>query len=167
MSLNQEDNSIYIAARKFSRKYIQIPPILDTDGIKYTPLGKANAFKFSLENSFQNNPEPYDGAHIDEVNRAIRRYIDNPKPSSNIKLTSPQEILSLLKRINPRKATGPDGIPNKALKQIPTNVITFIIKICNYFLTIWKTAHVLMFPKPRQNRKLPGNYRPISLLSNI
>ncbi|GBN23342.1 putative RNA-directed DNA polymerase from transposon X-element [Araneus ventricosus] len=24
-----------------------------------------------------------------------------------------------------------------------------------------------MFPKPRQNRKLPGNYRPISLLSNI
>ncbi|GBN75382.1 putative RNA-directed DNA polymerase from transposon X-element [Araneus ventricosus] len=173
MSLNQEDNSIYIAARKFSRKYIQIPPILDTDGIKYTPLGKANAFTFSLENSFQNNPEPYDGAHIDEVNRAIRRYIDNPKPSSNIKLTSPQEILSLLKRINPRKATGPDGIPNKALKQIPTNVITFITKICNkcllcnYFPTIWKTAHVLMFPKPRQNRKLPGNYRPISLLSNI
>ncbi|GBN43926.1 hypothetical protein AVEN_123553-1 [Araneus ventricosus] len=101
MSLNQEDNSIYIAARKFSRKYIQIPPILDTDGIKYTPLGMANAFKYSLENSFQTNPEPYDDAHIDEVNRAIRRYIDNPKPSSNIKLTSPKEILSLLKRINP------------------------------------------------------------------
>ncbi|GBL85315.1 putative RNA-directed DNA polymerase from transposon X-element [Araneus ventricosus] len=121
MSLNQEDNSIYIAARKFSRKYIQIPPILDTDGIKY-PLGKANAFKYSLENSFQTNPEPYDDAHIDEVNRAIRRYIDNPKPSSNIKLISPQEILSLLKGINPRKATGPDGIPNKALKQILTNV---------------------------------------------
>ncbi|GBM41653.1 RNA-directed DNA polymerase from mobile element jockey [Araneus ventricosus] len=137
------------------------------------PLGKENASKFSLENSLQTNPEPYDDAHIDEVNRAIRRYIDNPKPSSNIKLTSPQEILSLLKRINPRKATGPDGIPNKALKQIPTNVITFITKICNkcllcnYFPTIWKTAHVLMFPKPRQNRKLPGNYRPISLLSNI
>ncbi|GBO43322.1 hypothetical protein AVEN_198247-1 [Araneus ventricosus] len=33
--------------------------------------------------------------------------------------------------------------------------------------TIWKTAHVLMFPKPGQNHKLPGNYRPISLLSNI
>ncbi|GBO18446.1 putative RNA-directed DNA polymerase from transposon X-element [Araneus ventricosus] len=169
MSLTQEDNSIYIAARK----YIQIPPMLDTDGIKYTPLGKANAFKYSLENSFQTNPEPYDDVHIDEVNRAIRRYINNPKPSSNIKFTSPQEILSFLKRINPRKATGPDGIPNKALKQIPTNVITFITKICNkcllcnYFPTIWKTAHVLMFPKPRQNRKLPGNYRPISLLSNI
>ncbi|GBN18876.1 putative RNA-directed DNA polymerase from transposon X-element [Araneus ventricosus] len=173
MSLNQEDNSIYIAARKFSRKYIQILPILDTDGIKYTPLGKANAFKYSLENSFQTNPEPYDEVHIDEVNRAISRYIDNPKPSSNIKLTSPQEILSFLKKINPRKATGPDGIPNKALQQIPTNVITFITKIfnkcllCNYFPTIWKTAHVLMFPKPRQNRKLPGDYRPISLLSNI
>ncbi|GBM60688.1 putative RNA-directed DNA polymerase from transposon X-element [Araneus ventricosus] len=37
MSLNQEDNSIYIAARKFSRKYIQIPPILDTNG-NYRPI---------------------------------------------------------------------------------------------------------------------------------
>ncbi|GBO13245.1 RNA-directed DNA polymerase from mobile element jockey [Araneus ventricosus] len=173
MILNQEDNSIYIAARKFSRKYIQIPPILDTDGFKYTPLGKTNAFKHSLENSFQTNPEPYDDVHIDEVNRAIHRYIDNPKPSSNIKLSSTQEFLSFLKKINPRKATGPDGIPNKALQQIPTNVITFITKIfnkcllCNCFPTIWKTAHVLMLPIPRQNRKLPGNYRPISLLSNI
>ncbi|GBO18646.1 putative RNA-directed DNA polymerase from transposon BS [Araneus ventricosus] len=109
----------------------------------------------------------------DEVNTAIHRYIDNPKPSSNIKLTSPQEILSFLKKINPRKATGPDGIPNKALQQISTNVITFVTKIfnkyllCNYFPTIWKTTLVLMFPKPRQNRKLPGNYRPISLISNI
>ncbi|GBN77702.1 hypothetical protein AVEN_269106-1 [Araneus ventricosus] len=166
MSLNQEDNSIYIAARKFSRKYIQIPPILDTDGIKYTALGKSNAFKYSLENLLQTNPEPYDDAHKDEVNRAIRRYIDNPKHSSNIKLTSPQEILSLLKRINPRKATGPDGIPNKALQQNPRNAITFITKIfkkcllCKYFRTIWKTAYVLMFRKPGQNHKLPGNFRP-------
>ncbi|GBM46176.1 putative RNA-directed DNA polymerase from transposon X-element [Araneus ventricosus] len=169
MSLNQEANSKHIAARK----YIQILPILETDGIKYTPLGKSNTFKYSLENSFQTNSEPYDDLHIAEVNRAIRRYIDNPKPSSNIKLTSPQEILSFLKKMNPRKATGPDGIPNEALQQIPTNAITFITKIfnkcllCNYFSTIWKTAHVLMFPKPGQNHKLPGNYRPISLLSNI
>ncbi|GBN39105.1 hypothetical protein AVEN_33732-1 [Araneus ventricosus] len=132
MSLNQEDNSFYIADRKFSRKYIQIPPVLDTDGIKYTP------FKYSLENSFQTNPEPYDDHHIAEVNRAIRRYIDNPKTNSNIKSISQQEILSFLKKINPRKATGPDGIPNKALQQIPTNAITFITKIfkkcflCNY-----------------------------------
>ncbi|GBN76415.1 hypothetical protein AVEN_178873-1 [Araneus ventricosus] len=112
MSLNQEDNSIHIAARKFSRKYIQIPPILENDGIKYTPLGKANAFKYSLENSFQTNPEPYDDLHTAEVNREIRRYFDNPKPSSNIKLSSPQKILSFLKKINPRKTTGPDGIPN-------------------------------------------------------
>ncbi|GBN86770.1 hypothetical protein AVEN_179844-1 [Araneus ventricosus] len=96
MILNQEDNSIYIAARKFSRKYIQIPPILDTDGIKYTRLGKANAFKYSLENSFKTNPELYDDHHIAEDNRAIRRYIDNPKPNSIIKSTSPQEILSFL-----------------------------------------------------------------------
>ncbi|GBO42842.1 hypothetical protein AVEN_27509-1 [Araneus ventricosus] len=36
-SLNQEDLSIYSATRKFSRKFHKIPPILDTDGLKYTP----------------------------------------------------------------------------------------------------------------------------------
>ncbi|GBN07503.1 putative RNA-directed DNA polymerase from transposon BS, partial [Araneus ventricosus] len=56
---------------------------------------------------------------------------------------------------------------------LPINAITYITKIFNrclqlhYFPPSWKIAHVLMFPKPGQNPKLPGNYRPISLLSNL
>ncbi|GBN91012.1 putative RNA-directed DNA polymerase from transposon X-element [Araneus ventricosus] len=72
-----------------------------------------------------------------------------------------------------KKATGPDGIPNKALRMIPPNLLTCITKVFNkcllhhYFPQSWKIAHVLMFPKPGQNQKVPGNYRPISLLSNL
>ncbi|GBN87302.1 RNA-directed DNA polymerase from mobile element jockey [Araneus ventricosus] len=56
---------------------------------------------------------------------------------------------------------------------IPPNTLTCITKVFNkcqlhhYFLPSWKIAYVLMFLKPGQSHKLPGNYRPISLLSNL
>ncbi|GBM61035.1 hypothetical protein AVEN_79682-1 [Araneus ventricosus] len=59
MDINPEDNVLNDMNQKLSKKFIPTPPILDTNGIKYTPLGKANAFKHNLENSFQENPEPY------------------------------------------------------------------------------------------------------------
>ncbi|GBM40411.1 hypothetical protein AVEN_122630-1 [Araneus ventricosus] len=41
---------------------------------------------------------------------------------------SPLEIQVIIKEINPKKATGPDGILNKALKMIPPNLLTCITK---------------------------------------
>ncbi|KAF8789880.1 hypothetical protein HNY73_007784 [Argiope bruennichi] len=58
-SLNPEDNSLFEFNRKLTKKFFVLPPIFDSDRLKYTPLGKANAFLHSLENSFQVNPEPY------------------------------------------------------------------------------------------------------------
>ncbi|GBN18818.1 putative RNA-directed DNA polymerase from transposon X-element [Araneus ventricosus] len=142
-------------------------------GSSTPPSGKANAFKYSLENSFQTNPEPYDNRHISEVNRAVQHFLNTTRNDNSIKLTSPLEIQAIIKKINPKKTTGPDGIPNKALKMIPPNLLTCITTVFNkcllhhYFPPSWKIAHVLMFPKPGQNQKLPGNYRPISLLSNL
>ncbi|GBM37537.1 hypothetical protein AVEN_4205-1 [Araneus ventricosus] len=40
LSFNQEDLSIYDATRKFARKFRKIPPILDTDWLKYIPSEK-------------------------------------------------------------------------------------------------------------------------------
>ncbi|GBO07200.1 RNA-directed DNA polymerase from mobile element jockey [Araneus ventricosus] len=173
MDINPEDNTLYEMNRKLSKKFIPTPPILDTDGIKYTPLGKANAFKHSLENSFQENPEPYCNLHINEVNNSINSYFNNLATFSTPDLISSQEVINLIKKINPRKATGPDGVPNKAIRMLTLNAVTHLTKIFNkclilqHFPDAWKIAHVLMFPKPNQNRKHPGSYRPISLLSNI
>ncbi|GBN00824.1 hypothetical protein AVEN_197340-1, partial [Araneus ventricosus] len=74
-----DDNSIYEANRKFSKKYIEIPLIIDTDGVKYTPLDKADALKYSLEISFQTNPESYDDNQIPMINKAVRQYIRKPR----------------------------------------------------------------------------------------
>ncbi|GBO31509.1 hypothetical protein AVEN_20595-1 [Araneus ventricosus] len=169
--LNQEDLSIYDATIKFSRKFHQFPPIFDTDRLKFTTLGKVNAFKYSLENFFQTNPESYDNRHISKVNKAVQNFLNSQRNDNNIKLTSPPKIQAIIKKINPKKATGPNGIPNKALKMFPSNLLTCITKVFNkclqhhYFSPSWKIAHVLMFEKPGQNHKLAGNYRPISLLS--
>ncbi|GBO08459.1 hypothetical protein AVEN_8603-1 [Araneus ventricosus] len=127
---------------KVIKKFIPTPPILDTHEIKYTLLGKANAFKHSIENSFQENPEPYCNLHVNEVNNSIISYFNNLATSSTLDLISSQEVINLIKKINPRNATGP-------------------------FPDAWKIAHVLKFPKPNQNRKYPSSYRPISLLRNI
>ena len=36
-----------------------------------------------------------------------------------------------------------------------------------YFPTKWKEAQGIMLPKPKNDNKIPANYRPISLLSCI
>ncbi|GBN02918.1 hypothetical protein AVEN_193500-1 [Araneus ventricosus] len=173
MNINPEDNTLYDINRKLSNKFISTPHILDTDGSKYTPLGKANAFKLSLENSFQENPEPYCNLHIHEVNNSMKSYFNNLTASSTTDLISSQEVINLIKKINPRKATGSDVVPYKAIRMLTLNVVPHLRKffykclILKHFPDAWKIAHVLMFLKPIQNRKLPGSYRPISLLSNI
>ncbi|GBN57982.1 putative RNA-directed DNA polymerase from transposon BS [Araneus ventricosus] len=159
--------------RKLSKKFIPTPPILDTDGIKYTPLGKASAFKHNPENSFQKNSEPYYNIHTNEVNNYINIYFNNLAISSTPDFISSPEVIKLIKKINPRKTTCSGGVPNKAIRMLTFNAVTRLTRIFNKFLIIqhfpdaWEIAHVLMFPKPNQKRKFPGSYRTISLLSNI
>ncbi|GBO13318.1 hypothetical protein AVEN_85625-1 [Araneus ventricosus] len=74
----------------------------DSDDIKFTPLGKANALLYSLEKSFQTNAESYDNINIVNANKAIKIFISFPSQHSNVKRTSPQEII-YLKKINPKK----------------------------------------------------------------
>ncbi|GBN17914.1 RNA-directed DNA polymerase from mobile element jockey, partial [Araneus ventricosus] len=83
----------------------------------------------SLENSFQENPEPYCSLHINEVNNSINSYFNNLATSSTPDLISSQEVINLIKKINPRKATGPDGVPNKAIRMLTLNAVNHLTKI--------------------------------------
>ncbi|GBM41919.1 hypothetical protein AVEN_142897-1 [Araneus ventricosus] len=138
-----EDNTLYEMNRKLSKKFIPTPPILDTDGIKYTPLGKANAFKHSLENSFQENPEPYCNLHINEVNNSIYCYFNYLVTSSTPDRISSQKVINLIKKINPRKATGPDGVPNKAIRMLTLNAVTHLTKFFSINALSYNTSRML------------------------
>ena len=81
------------------------------------------------------------------------------------------EIKAYLKKCKSSSAPGLDGIRYGVLKQANDKVYEALAKICNgcmatgYYPKLWKKAEGIMIPKPGKDGKMPGNYRPISLLS--
>ena len=78
----------------------------------------------------------------------------------------------MLQSLNEHKATGPDGITNKILKETaqqtaPSSCLLFNLSLrCDSLLEEWKTSNIVpVFKKGKPSHV--ENYRPISLLSNI
>lgn len=76
-------------------------------------------------------------------------------------------------RLNNKKSSGLDGIPNCIIKRI-TNInwefFAILFNQClnrNYFPKIWKETKVIPVPKQGKDPSDVKGYRPISLLSNI
>ena len=82
------------------------------------------------------------------------------------------EIVDIIKILNPNKASGPDIIRTKMLKLCPEKIAVPLQIIFNKSLlqckypTSWKIAHVIAIFKKGDN-SLPSNYRPISLISCV
>jgi hypothetical protein len=80
------------------------------------------------------------------------------------------EIVDIIKIINPNKASGPNIISHKMLKLCPEKIAVPLQIIFNKSLlqckypTSWKIAHVIAIFRKGDNL-LPTNYRPISLIS--
>jgi hypothetical protein len=70
----------------------------------------------SLESQFQPVNDPSDPAVIDMVSEAIRAY--EYAPASELKLTSPSEVLQAIKGLKFGKAPGPNGIPNRVMRHL-------------------------------------------------
>ena len=81
-------------------------------------------------------------------------------------------VLKLLKDIKPHKATGPDNIPGRLLKEAaeelaPGLAHLFQISVDNGKIPLdWKSALVTRVFK-KGNHSIPANYRPISLMSIV
>ena len=98
-----------------------------------------------------------------------------PPPSNStiqpLVLTS-FEIFKILSALDTNKATGPDGISNKLLREAAPSISDVLAKIFNKSLEsstypdIWKMAHVVPLHK-KNSQSDPNNYRPVSLLTCI
>ena len=79
-------------------------------------------------------------------------------------------IVSLLKNINTKKASGPDGISCWVMKEAGEEIAPFLQFIFNQSLTTgqvpgdWKCANVTPVLK-KGSKKEASNYRPVSLTS--
>lgn len=84
-----------------------------------------------------------------------------------------EELIAAAKRMKSKKAPGPDGIPNVALKTaILTNPDIFrtSLQICldeGHFPSQWKRQMLVLLPKPGKPPDDPGSYRPICLLDTL
>ena len=82
------------------------------------------------------------------------------------------EIVDIIKILNPNKASGPDIISHKMLKLCPEKIAVPLQIMFNKSLlqckypTSWKIAHVIAIFK-KGDKSLPSNYRPISLISCV
>ena len=91
------------------------------------------------------------------------------KPLSSIKITK-AGVKKLLGKINPRKAMGPDQIPNLVLKTCAENIAPSMTLLFQYSMDTgalpndWLNANIAPIYK-KGDRHQPENYRPVSLTS--
>ena len=137
-------------------------PLLVQDNIQYsTPIEKA-----TLLNSYFCEQSNIDDSHASlpvlEPPVNVLNHID-------ISVSDTEDILKLL---NCNKASGPDLISPRLLKEgceILSRPLTKIFNLClrsSYFPLIWKQANVVPVHKKGDKTNV-SNYRPISLLSCI
>lgn len=82
-------------------------------------------------------------------------------------------IIMILRKCKSSTSPGADGITYRILKQCPISLFVFLaqlfslLRCIGYFPKPWKSAIGVMIPKAGKDPKIPGNNRPISLLSCI
>ena len=111
---------------------------------------------------------------INTANKApFNSYLATPCPASfNFAYTNPHDIKKIIRNLRPKSSAGCDNISTKLLKEIekvlsrPLSIIINQSLCTGIFPDILKIERVIPLYKKDDN-KLFGKYRPISLLSSI
>ena len=110
-----------------------------------------------------------------DLKETWERTMLDPLYEENVTLNqdfSISEVRNVIKRAKKKKAVGIDRIPNELLKQDPiAQVLTGFFQTCfetGLIPDIWRQALIHPIPKdPKKDKKVPLNYRGISLLSTV
>ena len=107
----------------------------------------------------------------DKVGNGAGKFPAVEAPFTNIMLNV-GEVEAVLNSLDPNKATGPDEIPTRILRETATTIAPSLCKLFNRSLEVgyipseWKLANVMPVYK-KDEKDHVENYRPISLLCII
>ena len=156
---------------KASRAPQKPTALRDQQSYVYHPLDKARVLASALENRFvPHHLAP--PAHESEINQRVQTFLSSDFPMVLPDITI-SNLRGLIQNLKPNCAPGTDKISNIALKNLtrrPLLHLLNIFKYCfkfNYFPTVWKTAKIILLPKPGKDPSIPGNLRSISLLPGL
>jgi len=147
------------------------PPLVTPGGLALSDSEKPEALTDDLEALFQPVTVPSVPAVIETVDVALESYLQTLASEPN--LTNPDEVREAFKGFKVGKATGPNGIPNRSLKHLPTRAVILLVQIFNailcthHFPADWKHTRVISILKPGKEPQQLSSYRPISLLDTI
>ena len=174
-NLSVKNNSLWKMTKSLTKKVAwEIPPLNDGDDIALSNEEKAEALAKNYEKVHKLTEKYGDEKCCDltsDLADIIRRETTNP---SEVTLTSPREIKSIIKSFKNKKAPGKDGIVNTVLKNLESKSLVQVTHIMNaclikgYFPLAWKEAIILpIYKGGGKNKKDPTSYRPISLLPTL
>ena len=129
---------------------------------EYTPLDKANLFNSFFHSVYIKASE---ASNFQNPNQLTEHVIGDLS-------CSVEEVTKLLQSIDVNKASGPDNIPPRVLKECAMELALPLTIFFNFTLsrgnipTDWKVANVVPIFKSSKNN-LADNYRPISLTSVV
>lgn len=167
-NLDPSNGSLWKATKKILNHIEPTPPLRRSDNSKITDdAEKANVFAEHLSTVFMPNDIQTSPQHSSRVHD----FLDSPLPlSMPANSTTPNEVLTHIKRLKNGKTPGYDLITAPFLKQLPHKTIVLLSYIFNsifrlsHMPSIWKHAQIILIHKPGKPPETPSSYRPISLL---
>lgn len=172
-NLLTHDGSLFAFTKCLKNKKSYFPPLRNpNDSLAYTGTEKAETL---AKNYLKTHLTTADMTSKNErkVQQSCQTIDRDKTPFPNQDLVKVFEIELIIKELKVRKASGPDLIANKFIKNLPRVSILLLQNLFNaclrsyYFPSSWKIAKIIAIAKPGKDPTVPASYRPISLLSNI
>ena len=175
-AVTPKNNRVWKLAKQVKRRTSssQIPPLhTPNSGIALSNPEKSQILAEEFHRKHLTSRDLSDQATTNLVSQKSKSFDRVQESTPTNALPQLPEILSILRKLQTKKAPGVDDVTNAQLKNLPKKTVAqllCIIQACiqlQYFPKSWKHATVVAVPKPKKDPTIPSNYRPISLLPHI
>lgn len=172
-TLKPQDGTLWKITKYLTKSKTPIPPLEANGNYVYTKSDKANLLGDYFAEIHHQNDNLGSVNHINNINTYVDTFIEQNRNITfeTAKLSTPKEIMQIIKSLKTKKNPGIDNITAIVIKNFSKKATAHLTMLINkmlmfgYYPTLWKIAKVIAICKPRKNPTVATNYRPISLLN--